>query len=130
MWPGWMQPMLLPEESRIFMLSFSSVAPRVFLAKIPYLAFSHYRGNYFMIVLLYVLSWVKTYLYAMFQRNPPTGLARIMVQTYRQTHRRTHRQTHRQTHTDRQTDKYASPFIYLEDISTYVMQMIYYIAYH
>ena len=35
----------------------------------------------------HVLSWVKIYHHAEFQRNPPTGLAGMMVQTYRQTDR-------------------------------------------
>ena len=57
-----------------------SVSPRVFLAKIPFLAFSRYHGNLFAKFLTHVLSWVKTY-----QRNPPTGSAGMMVETYRQT---------------------------------------------
>ena len=63
------------------------VTPRVILAKIPFLAFSRYHGNYFSDFFTYVLNWVITYHYANFQRNPPTGLARKMVQIYRQTHR-------------------------------------------
>ena len=53
-----------------------SVSHRVFLAKIPFLAFSHYHGNHFMKFLAHVLSWVKTYHHAEFQRNPPTGFGR------------------------------------------------------
>ena len=49
--------------------------------------------------LAHVLSWVKAYHYAKFQRNPSTSLARMMVQTYRQT--------------DTQTDTQTSPFIYI-----------------
>ena len=37
--------------------------------------------------LAHILSWVKTYHHAEFQRNPPTSLAGMMVQTYRQTER-------------------------------------------
>ena len=62
-----------------------SVSPRVFLAKIPFFlgggAFSHYHGNHFAKFLAHVLSWVKTYHHAEFQRNPSTGLAGMMVQT-------------------------------------------------
>ena len=54
------------------------------VAKIPFLAFSHYHGTIFAKFLAHVLSWVKTYHHAELQRNPPTGLARMMVQTYRQ----------------------------------------------
>ena len=50
-------------------------------------AFSCYHGNHFAKFLAHVLSWVKTYHHADFQRNPPTGLARMMVQTDRQTDR-------------------------------------------
>ena len=57
----------------------------VFLAKIPFLAFSHYHGNHFAKFSAHVLSWVKTYHHAEFQRNPPTCLAGMIVQTYRQT---------------------------------------------
>ena len=57
------------------------------MEKIPFLAFSHYHGNHFVKFLAHVLSWVKTYHHAEFQRNPPTGLAGMMVQTYRQTNR-------------------------------------------
>ena len=39
--------------------------------------------------LAHVLSWVRTYHHAKFQRNPLIGLTRMMVQTYRQTHRQT-----------------------------------------
>ena len=35
----------------------------------------------------HVLSWVKSNNHAKFQRNLPTGLARMMVQTYRETNR-------------------------------------------
>ena len=35
--------------------------------------------------LAHVLSWVKSYHHAKFNRNPCTGLARMMVQTDRQT---------------------------------------------
>ena len=52
------------------------------MAKIPFLAFSHYHGNYFVKFLAHVLSWVKTYHHAKFQRNPLTGLAGIMVYIY------------------------------------------------
>ena len=78
-WPGGTQPMLLPELSCIFIPSFRSLAPMVFLAKIPFLALSHYHGNHFAKFLVNVLSWVKTYYYSEFQRNPPTGLAGMMV---------------------------------------------------
>ena len=64
-----------------------SVSPRVFLAKIPFLAFSHYHSNHFEKFLAHVLSSVKSYHHAEFQRNPPTGLAGMMVKTYRQTNR-------------------------------------------
>ena len=47
------------------------------------------------ICLAHVLSWVKTYHHAKFQRNSSTGLAKIMVQTYRQ--RQTDRQSQRST---------------------------------
>ena len=57
-----------------------------------FLAFSHYHGNHFEKFLAHVLSWVKTYHHAEFQRNPPTGLA-MMVQTFRQTNRQTDRLT-------------------------------------
>ena len=60
---------------------------------IPFLAFSCYHGNHFVKFLAHVLSWVKTYRHAEFQRNPPTGLAGMMVQTYRQTDRQTDRGT-------------------------------------
>ena len=40
--------MLLQERSCICMPSFRSVAPRVFLAKITFLVFSWYHGNYFL----------------------------------------------------------------------------------
>ena len=46
-----------------------------------------------------VLSWIKTYHHAKFQRNPLTGLARMMVQTDRQT--------------DRQTSLYVYIYIYI-----------------
>ena len=45
--PGRTQPMSLPEWSCICIPTFRSVAPRVFLAKIPFLAFSCYCGNHF-----------------------------------------------------------------------------------
>ena len=83
MWPGGTQPMLLPELNCVYISSFRYVAPRVFLAKIPFLAFSRYHSNYFLKFLAHVLCWVKTYHRAKFQRNPPTGFARMMVQTYR-----------------------------------------------
>ena len=57
----------------------------VFLAKISFLAFSRYRGNHFEKFLAHVLSWVKTYHHVEFKRNPPTGLAGMMVQAGRQT---------------------------------------------
>ena len=47
-----------------------SVSLRVFLAKIPFLAFSRYHGNHFVKFLAHVLNWVKTYHHAKFQRNP------------------------------------------------------------
>ena len=96
-WPGGTHPMLLPECSCIYIPSFRSVAPMVFLAKIPFLTFSRYYGNYFPDFLAHVLNWVKTYHHAKFKRNTPTGLARMVVQIYR------HRQKDRQT----------SPFIYI-----------------
>ena len=52
-----------------------------FSGQIPYLAISHYHGNHFPKFLAHVLSWVKNYHHAKFQRNPSTGLARMMVQT-------------------------------------------------
>ena len=58
-------------------------------AKIPFLAFSHNHGNHFAKFLAHVLSLVKTYRHAKFQRNPPNGLAGMMVQTCRQTDRQT-----------------------------------------
>ena len=70
-----------------------SVSPRVFLAKITFLL-SRYHGNHFAKFLAHVLSWVKTYHHAEFQRYPPTGLARMMVQTDRQTDGQTDRQIH------------------------------------
>ena len=74
---------------------FRPVAPRVvfFWAKVSFLAFSHYCGNHFPDFLAHALSWIKTYHHAKFQRNPPTGLARMMVQTYGQTGRRADGQT-------------------------------------
>ena len=39
----------------------------------------------FRICLAHILSSVKTIHHAKFQKNSPTGLARMMVQTYRQT---------------------------------------------
>ena len=48
---------------------------------------SHYHSNHFEKFLAHVLSWVKSYHHAEFQRNPPTGLAGMMVKTYRQTNR-------------------------------------------
>ena len=39
--------MLLPESSCVYIESFRSVVPRVFLAKIPFLAFSCYYDNHF-----------------------------------------------------------------------------------
>ena len=60
-----------------------NLAPMVSLAKIPYFFFGGffcYHGNHFAKFLAHVLSWVKTY-HAEFQRNPPTGLAGMMVQT-------------------------------------------------
>ena len=66
-------------------------------------AFSCFHGNHFATkknlahfakFLAHVLSWVKTYHHAVFQRNQPTGLTGMMVQTYRQP--------------DRQTDRHAS----------------------
>ena len=39
--------MLLPESSCVYIPSFRSVAPRIFPAKIPFLAFSRYSGNHF-----------------------------------------------------------------------------------
>ena len=50
-----------------------------------FLAFSHYHGNHFAKFLAHVLSWVKTYHHAEFQRNLPTSLAGMMEQTDRQT---------------------------------------------
>ena len=85
-WLGGTQPVLLPELSYIFIRSFRYVAVRVFSGhNTIYLAFFHHRGNHFPDYLAHILSWVKTYHQAKFQRNPPTGLARMMVQTYRQT---------------------------------------------
>ena len=84
-WPSGTQPRLIPDWSCICIPSFRSVSPRVFLAKIPFLTFSCYHGNNFPKFFAHVLSWVKTYHYAEFQRHLPTGLARMMVQTYRQT---------------------------------------------
>ena len=43
----------------------------------------HYHGNHFLDFVAHVLSWVKTYHHAKFQRNPSTGLARMKIQTYR-----------------------------------------------
>ena len=64
---------------------FRSVAPRVFLAKILFLAFFRYNGNYFPDFLAHLLRWIKTYHHAKFQRNPATSFARMIVQIYRQT---------------------------------------------
>ena len=61
------------------------------MAKIPFLTCFHYHGNYFPKLLAHALSWVKAYYHAKFQRNPSTGLARMVVQTYRQTDRQTDR---------------------------------------
>ena len=47
-WLGGTQAMLLPELSCVYISSFRSVAPWVFLAKITFLAFSRYHGNYFL----------------------------------------------------------------------------------
>ena len=71
----------------------------VFLTKIAYLAIYYYHGNHFSKFLAHVLSWVKTYHHAKVQRNPPAGLTRMVVQTYRPADRHTHRQT--------------SPYIYI-----------------
>ena len=102
MWPGGTQPMLLPESSCVYIPSFRSVAPRVFLAKIPFFfsfsffyAFFHYHSSHFPDLLAHVLSWVKSYHHAKFQRNLSTGWARMMVQIYTQTDRHTDRQTYR-----------------------------------
>ena len=54
-----------------------------------FFAFSHYHGNHFEKFLAHVLNWVKTYYHAKFQRNPPTSLAGMTVQTYRQRDRQT-----------------------------------------
>ena len=67
------------------MPSFRSVAPRVFLDKIPFLAFSRNCGNHFPNFLDNVLSWVKTYHLPSFRKKPQTVLARMMVQTDKQT---------------------------------------------
>ena len=68
---------------------FRSVALRIFLAKIPFCDFFHYHGNYFLDFLAHVLSWVKTYHHAKFQRNPPrfdqNGGTNMDIQAYRQT---------------------------------------------
>ena len=47
--------------------------------------FSCHHCKHFLDFLAHVLSWVKTYDHVRFQRNLPTGLARMMVQTYKQT---------------------------------------------
>ena len=96
-WLGGTQPMLLPEWSCIFIPSFRSLAPMVFLAKIPFLVFFHYHGNHFAKFLVHVLTWVNTYHHAGFKINQLTGLARMMGQTYRETDRQADRQTDRQT---------------------------------
>ena len=47
--------------------------------------FFHYCGNHFLAFFLaHILSSVKIYLHSKCQRNPPTGSAKMMVQTYRQ----------------------------------------------
>ena len=74
--------MLLLEWCCIYVPSFRSVAPMVFLVKIPFLAFPHYYGNHFPYFLAYVLSWIKTYHHAKFQRNSPTDLDWMMLQIY------------------------------------------------
>ena len=61
-----------------------SVAPSFFLAKISFLVFSHYHGNHSLDFLAHDLHGIKTYHHAKLQTNPPTGLARIMAQTYKQ----------------------------------------------
>ena len=71
----------LPGQYRLKSYRFWPVQAKI----LPFLAFSHYHGNQFAKLLANVLSWVKTYHHAEFQRNSPTGLARMMVQAYRQT---------------------------------------------
>ena len=62
---------------------------KVMVEKISFLASSYYHGNHFANFLAHILSWFITYHHAEFHRSPPTGLAGIMVQTYRQTDRQT-----------------------------------------
>ena len=57
--------------------------------------FSHYHSNHLAKFFAHVLSWVKTYHHAEFQRNLPTCWAGMMVKKYRLTDRQTDRQTDR-----------------------------------
>ena len=58
-----------------------------------------------------ILSCLKAYNLAKFQKNAVRGLARMMVQKYRQT--------------DAQTDRQISPFIYIGDAYIYIYIYIY-----
>ena len=90
--------------------TFRSVAPRVFLAKIPSLAFSLYYGNHFLEFLAHILSWVKTYHHAKFHRNLSIDFARMMIQIYIQTGRQ---EAGRRQAGGRQTDRQTYPYIYI-----------------
>ena len=82
-WPGGTQPMLFPESSCIYIPSFRYVAQGIFWQK----CHIWFPPNYH--ILAHVLSWVKNCHHAKFQRNLPTGLARMMVQTNIQTDKHT-----------------------------------------
>ena len=62
-----------------------------------FLVFPCYHGNYFLYFLAHVLNWGQTYHHAKFERNSPTGLARMIILIYRQKDRQAGRQTNRQT---------------------------------
>ena len=79
-------PHVTPRVTLCIHASFRSVAPRVFFGQsITFGFFLSPWQPFYRFFKAHVLSWVKTYCHAKFQRNSYTGLARMMVQTYRQT---------------------------------------------
>ena len=60
-----------PRVSCISILRLKSLAPKFFLAKIPFLALSCYHGNYFLFFLAHFLSWVKLIIMPSFREIHP-----------------------------------------------------------
>ena len=68
-------------DSRYIWVHGSTPKGFFWLLKYHFGIFSLTHGNHFPKFLAHVLSWVITYHHAKFQRNPPTGLARMIVDT-------------------------------------------------